>query len=696
MLRAYRIRLPNAGIVSILTQQSDITGKELSELIISQHRSSIEDKERVLVRPPSSTLPPSVIDNNEKVELDHPDDILEFWRNPSIIRVEIAASEKQLAVGSREMGLDLSAPLFHVIPMFMKAYNYGANEPFVFKYIEAPDSSSSDYGMKYLNTNFALAQQKGTSKSKIGTLVIFPSQYFMRISYTQASEGCVLEGVLRKRSRNEKGTSKKKRIFVIKDNVMFYYSSKEDKQPCGFILLEYFTARLETENSTSGKQTSSPIILESTNQDFVFKNNEYILVPAEEGPSSQDWFDKIQDRCCPGGDTRVFGVHLKPLYDRYTGEADTNPIPLVIRKTINWIDIHGLEVEGIFRLSGTISDIEYHKGEFDKGKDVQFTSETDPHTVAGLLKLYLRGLPEPLITYNLYESFLSPFDKSEDKAVLLPQIIELITKLPSKNQLVLKYLCEFLGRVKQFDKTNKMTTNNLSIVFGPNILKQHPKHYEPMKAITDNSRINQLTTILIDENVVLFKEVGTANWEPKPVATLVPRMTPRLSESSGSLVSKSPYSSMPLDKVIKESVLLRKGKNKWKETLAQLTRQKIIFIYSGKNSKEFIELSGYSVGNSQEKPHCFVISKGTSIEYLCAIDSSDLKEWTTSLSQVLSDLSAPDLDLNSPSRRSSGLPADQQEIFQLKKILAEETRLRESLQKQVEILKIQVEQSESW
>lgn len=37
----------------------------------------------------------------------------------------------------------------------------------------------------------------------------------------------------------------------------------------------------------------------------------------------------------------------------------------------------------------------------------QSNSNTDVHTVASLLKLYLRELPEPVIPYTKYEDFLS-------------------------------------------------------------------------------------------------------------------------------------------------------------------------------------------------------------------------------------------------------------------------------------------------
>lgn len=133
-------------------------------------------------------------------------------------------------------------------------------------------------------------------------------------------------------------------------------------------------------------------------------------------------------------------MSLKPLLSRYTGRAEryTNPIPRVLDMTVSWLDSYGLEEEGIFRLSGSLPQIEYYRNMFNKGirfdfgKPAALRSEIDPdpaidpHTVAGtlrrrlsasvltssgLLKLYLRELPEPLIPYELYDPFINTFSE---------------------------------------------------------------------------------------------------------------------------------------------------------------------------------------------------------------------------------------------------------------------------------------------
>jgi hypothetical protein len=63
-------------------------------------------------------------------------------------------------------------------------------------------------------------------------------------------------------------------------------------------------------------------------------------------------------------------------------------------------------LEGIFRLSGAAAEIQELKQDFDKGNDVDLQDCNDPHVVAGLLKQFLRELPDPIFTYDMYDNFI--------------------------------------------------------------------------------------------------------------------------------------------------------------------------------------------------------------------------------------------------------------------------------------------------
>ena len=83
------------------------------------------------------------------------------------------------------------------------------------------------------------------------------------------------------------------------------------------------------------------------------------------------------------------------------------------------------------------------------GVDVDLTKCNDPHTVAGLLKLYFRELPEPLLTFDLYDDFIESHTGSDyqDK---INKVAALIQQLPVENQILLKYLCSHLSRVASY------------------------------------------------------------------------------------------------------------------------------------------------------------------------------------------------------------------------------------------------------
>ncbi len=72
----------------------------------------------------------------------------------------------------------------------------------------------------------------------------------------------------------------------------------------------------------------------------------------------------------------------------------------------------GLEIEGIFRQSGSSSLVEYYRDQYDQGVEVDIFKCPDPHTIAGLLKLYLRELPEPLFPFDMYKEVIETHGKS--------------------------------------------------------------------------------------------------------------------------------------------------------------------------------------------------------------------------------------------------------------------------------------------
>ncbi|CAH2037716.1 unnamed protein product, partial [Iphiclides podalirius] len=162
----------------------------------------------------------------------------------------------------------------------------------------------------------------------------------------------------------------------------------------------------------------------------------------------------------------VFGYPLEE-HLRVTGRTIAFPLELCI------CTLHELALneEGLFRIAGGLSKVRRMKLSLDAGL---FTvplprDYRDVHVVASVLKSYLRELPEPLLTYRLYENFINASRQSTEQA-RLNAVWDAIHLLPPANYQNLRYLIKFLSALTQNQSTNKMTPSNLAIVIAPNLL----------------------------------------------------------------------------------------------------------------------------------------------------------------------------------------------------------------------------------
>ncbi|XP_074198238.1 rho GTPase-activating protein 44 isoform X3 [Camelus bactrianus] len=129
----------------------------------------------------------------------------------------------------------------------------------------------------------------------------------------------------------------------------------------------------------------------------------------------------------------------------------------------------GMQEEGLFRVAPSASKLKKLKAALDCCVvDVQEYS-ADPHAIAGALKSYLRELPEPLMTFELYDEWIQASNIPEqDKR--LQALWNACEKLPTANHSNIRYLIKFLSKLSEYQDVNKMTPTNMAIVLGPNLL----------------------------------------------------------------------------------------------------------------------------------------------------------------------------------------------------------------------------------
>ncbi|TIC53455.1 hypothetical protein E3Q04_03187, partial [Wallemia mellicola] len=213
----------------------------------------------------------------------------------------------------------------------------------------------------------------------------------------------------------------------------------------------------------------------------------------------------------------VFGVDLSEVVRRELGDegVKNGEIPIIVDKCLNEIEERGLFETGIYRLSGAISAISNLKDAFDSDASAVNLSEGDArdvHSVSGILKLYLRELPEPVVPYAMYPSFI--------QAVLIPEyeerlyaIRELVWNLPRTHFTLLRRLSEHLEKVTDYEDQNQMFAHNLAIVFGPNILKPPAGPGNFMASMSNIGHVSNLVKIFILQCHWLFYAADEADAE---------------------------------------------------------------------------------------------------------------------------------------------------------------------------------------
>ncbi|XP_033054420.1 rho GTPase-activating protein 45 isoform X1 [Trachypithecus francoisi] len=170
-------------------------------------------------------------------------------------------------------------------------------------------------------------------------------------------------------------------------------------------------------------------------------------------------------------------------------------VPFIVKKCICEIERRALRTKGIYRVNGVKTRVEKLCQAFENGKELVELSQASPHDISNVLKLYLRQLPEPLISFRLYHELVGLAkdslkaeaeakaasrgrqDGSESEAVAVAmagRLRELLRDLPSENRASLQYLLRHLRRIVEVEQDNKMTPGNLGIVFGPTLLRPRP------------------------------------------------------------------------------------------------------------------------------------------------------------------------------------------------------------------------------
>ncbi|KAF5338656.1 hypothetical protein D9611_012793 [Ephemerocybe angulata] len=202
----------------------------------------------------------------------------------------------------------------------------------------------------------------------------------------------------------------------------------------------------------------------------------------------------LQDRGKP-----TFGIDLAEQMTR-----DNVEVPTVITKCCEAIERHGISSQGIYRVSGMTSKVLNLKQRLDKDlNSVDLDSPEwsgDINTVASVLKMWFRELPDPLMTNHLHQGFIEAA-KVENERLRHIRLHERVNDLPDPNYSTIKYFFGHLHRINQHAEDNSMSMQNLAIVFGPTLFGQG---IEAGGAMADAPYLNQAIETILNHYTDIF------------------------------------------------------------------------------------------------------------------------------------------------------------------------------------------------
>lgn len=169
--------------------------------------------------------------------------------------------------------------------------------------------------------------------------------------------------------------------------------------------------------------------------------------------------------------------HMEPAGPSMFGKAlseqakhEGRDVPLVVEKCVQAVEAMGMDYEGIYRKSGGSSQMRVITQLFDRGQPFDLEDMdrfNDISAITSVLKNYFRELPEPLLTFKLYDRFIEASEnKGRDEASKESTMRDIVAALPYEHRKTLQYLVLHLARVQLRLTENRMNARNLGVVFG--------------------------------------------------------------------------------------------------------------------------------------------------------------------------------------------------------------------------------------
>lgn len=288
----------------------------------------------------------------------------------------------------------------------------------------------------------------------------------------------------------------KRRLFVIAGYKMYYFKDQTMTDALGVIPLIDTTVTNEPVTDDPGFyfMLRFPPATSNGRSEYLFRTQkeEERTTWANEIMKANKItvFNRILQQGCRVN-PKDFGLHI--------------PIPYFLPQAFQYLEENAMDIEGIYRLNGSGSAIEALQTKIDLNEHVTFS---DPHVTTGLIKLYLRNLPEPLLLIENYNSLKSVLKAKEEKQAT--QLAKILRTLPICNYILVYYIFTHFIKLLKHEEKTKMGKQNLCVCIGPSLCRSSE---ETASGAYDESNVQQqICGILLSSFDTIFGQNPLAEY----------------------------------------------------------------------------------------------------------------------------------------------------------------------------------------
>uniref|UniRef100_A0AAR2LIW1 SLIT-ROBO Rho GTPase-activating protein 1 n=1 Tax=Pygocentrus nattereri TaxID=42514 RepID=A0AAR2LIW1_PYGNA len=178
-------------------------------------------------------------------------------------------------------------------------------------------------------------------------------------------------------------------------------------------------------------------------------------------------------------------------------------IPLIVESCIRYINLYGLQHQGIFRVSGSQVEVNDIKNSFERGND-PLTDEENNHdinSVAGVLKMYFRNLDNSLFPKEKFNDLIACV-RTENLYERALSIRKILMTSPRPTLVIMRYLFAFLNHLSQYSDENMMDPGNLAICFGPTLMPTP----DLLDQVSCQAHVNEVVKTIIVHHETIFPD----------------------------------------------------------------------------------------------------------------------------------------------------------------------------------------------